>query len=113
MSLSLRKNETVSTSFHSRSVLFAGGILGLVSHKILGKECPLLVAAARPQIVCHLIGTGHICHFVGENLIIMGGMQTTDTSGNVNVCSVVDMPHMSCILPLTQAFQGSYASRDL
>lgn len=30
---------------------------------------------------------GHTCHAVGENLIVVGGMQTNDAGGNVNNCS--------------------------
>ncbi|KAE9364056.1 hypothetical protein N431DRAFT_489847 [Stipitochalara longipes BDJ] len=30
---------------------------------------------------------GHTCHAVGENLLVIGGMQTTDTGGNVRNCS--------------------------
>lgn len=30
---------------------------------------------------------GHTCHAVGENLVVIGGMQTTDSGGNVNNCS--------------------------
>lgn len=30
---------------------------------------------------------GHTCHAVGENLVIIGGMQTNDQGGNANKCS--------------------------
>lgn len=30
---------------------------------------------------------GHTCHAVGENLLVIGGMQTTDSGGNVRNCS--------------------------
>jgi hypothetical protein len=35
-----------------------------------------------------LIAKGHTCHVLGENLLVVGGMQTTDSGGNVRNCSV-------------------------
>lgn len=43
-----------------------------------------------PNLVPSFILTsqGHTCHIVGENLIIIGGMETTDAGSNVKSCAV-------------------------
>ena len=47
-----------------------------------------MVRIPSPKPLHSLITTGHTCHAVGENLLVVGGMQTTDTGGNVRNCSV-------------------------
>lgn len=64
-----------------------------------------------------LTSSGHTCHVVGENLIIVGGMETTSTGGNVNNCTVSQpSSQMSAWKPRKLIWYhplASYACRDV
>ncbi|CZR61606.1 uncharacterized protein PAC_11503 [Phialocephala subalpina] len=57
---------------------------------------------------------GHTCHAVGENLVVVGGMQTNDQGGNANNCSTHMPAEIFSLVEMeyTGTFDAAGASRS-